>query len=51
MTFILCRNLEDDSPFGFFLKTAYVDISEGKGEYTGKEWDKNDIYLKNRPAL
>ncbi len=46
MTFILCRNLEDDSPFGFFLKTAYVDISEGKGEYTGKEWDKNDIYLK-----
>lgn len=37
------RCYDDDNPYGFFLKTAYVDISPEHGVKTGKTLSKNQI--------
>lgn len=39
ITIVLQRSLDNESPLGFFLKTAYVDIRGEHGIKTGKNFD------------
>lgn len=43
ITIILQRDFSDESAFGFFVKTAYVNIEDRTAKYTGKEFNRKEI--------
>lgn len=42
---VLQRSLDDESPFGFFLKTAYVDIGHKNAKETGTKYTSKEVAL------
>lgn len=40
---VLQRDVSGESPFGFFVKTAYADIMNDLAYYTGKKYSKNQV--------
>lgn len=43
ITLVLQRDLSGESPFGFFVNTAYADITNDLAYYTGKEYSKAQV--------
>lgn len=57
-TVVLQRDFSDESPFGFFVKTAYVDIFSRtcrrnwiKSQYSGFYSEQNTVHIKYRKSL
>lgn len=47
ITIVLQRDFSDESPFGFFIKTAYANISHERAEETGLHINIQD-FIKNK---
>lgn len=43
VTVVLQRDMDGESPFGFYIKTAYADIQHENAIFTGLQYTKEDI--------
>lgn len=49
VTVVLQRDMDGESPFGFYIKTAYADIQHENAIFTGLQYTKEDII--NNPNI